>query len=72
MYVYARPVPHLTIYVDRDLRERLSGLNINVSAACQAALRRKVRVAERVLAGDPGAIAAEAYTAARRERDKAS
>lgn len=37
----------LTIYVDRALAEQVRRLDINVSRACQASLRRQVRLAER-------------------------
>jgi post-segregation antitoxin (ccd killing protein) len=40
-------VANVNIYVPADLHAQLKRHDINVSQACQAALRRKVRVAER-------------------------
>lgn len=43
-------MPALNVYVDRELAEQVRRLEVPVSATCQAALRRRVRVAERRLA----------------------
>ena len=40
-------MPNLTIYIPQDLADELRHRNINVSRTCQAALRRKVRLANR-------------------------
>ena len=40
-------VPNLTVYVPKDLADELRRADINVSRVCQAALRRKVRLAGR-------------------------
>ena len=40
-------MPNLTIYVPRELAEKVRAHKIPVSSACQAALARKVRVIER-------------------------
>lgn len=40
-------VPNLTVYVPRDLADELREHDINVSRVCQAALRRKIRLAQR-------------------------
>lgn len=48
-------MPQVTIYVPPDLHEQIRELDLNVSAACQGALRRKVRVAQRAANGDPRA-----------------
>lgn len=45
--MYAARVPNLTIYVDADLAADLKFHEVPLSRTCQAALRRKVRAAER-------------------------
>lgn len=40
-------MPQLTIYVDRDLAAATRKHGVKISETCQAALRRKVRIAER-------------------------
>jgi len=46
-YTYHVGMPQLTIYVDRELAEQIREHGVQVSKVCQAALRRKVRLAER-------------------------
>lgn len=46
-YTYSAPMPRITIYVDEHLARRVRERGIPLSATCQAALLRKVRLEDR-------------------------
>lgn len=60
-------MPAVNVYVDRELAEQIRRLEIPVSATCQAALRRKVRLRERQNAAV--AMGRSSSQGARLERD---
>ena len=63
-------MPNLTIYVPRDLAEQLRHHDVKVSRACQTALRRQVRLAERRRSGDGMIAAVDRAVPARRLSDR--
>ena len=45
--MYVATVPNVTIYVPRELAEQVRAHDVPISATCQTALARKVRIAQR-------------------------